>query len=382
MTLEEEFDLLFKSYGGSFNPKKTNHPEILENTINGCRNILNNHKQNNSKLPEAYFGFINNPVLNAIASKKDNNYFIGINIGTYFLLLDIFNRMLSSKEILTEFGNVSEESDNVKIFDPQITDARIFYMAKEPPAPVAPKNPVRYYLAQLLTAYSIKYLLLHEYAHIIFGHLDFLNSQNNSFECSELTYNNFKNGIDPLTSQILELDADSYAIYTAIKEILVLQENSSLIKDELLPFYKDLSTAIKVWLFAVYTLFRLFGNSVPKVEDLKKLSHPPSGIRQHILFATSYSVFETKPETKFLEIIPNLCVETMKEAESAFQKISIKKLNSEALAFAYKKESFDHVTFLMKHWNNVRPKLEQYAYGNLAPLYEENDPSTNIRNFI
>jgi hypothetical protein len=38
---------------------------------------------------------------------------------------------------------------------------------------------------------------------------------------------------------------------------------------------------------------------------------------------------------------------------------------------AYEKEYQDHVFFLMKNWNNVRPELEKFAKCNLVSLHVE-----------
>ncbi|MEJ6981576.1 hypothetical protein WG906_14005 [Pedobacter sp. P351] len=372
ISLQAEFDSIFKESGGYFDPTVLIKPELLNNIINGSQLVIQNLQKGNAKLPDVFIAFIDNGVLNAAVTKNADKYFIGINIGTFFLLNDIFFRMLSNRHVLTDFGDCSKESEGNKIFNPQITDVDILFSAKEPSEKITPKDIKRFYLAQLLSSLAMKFLFLHEYAHIIYGHLDFYIDSTKACTLVELLYsenNNDLKRIEPLISQTLEMDADCFAVNIAMQDILFITRNTSLIKEQISFFYNDLSTSLRIWLFAVYSLFRLFGASTPKETDLKRLSHPPPGIRQHIIFATMHTIFQSKPETNILQDIPTICVNTLQEVEEAFQQISYSSLNSDAIRFAYKQSSFEHVSFLLQHWNTVRPLLEKYAYANLAPLH-------------
>ena len=73
-------------------------------------------------------------------------------------------------------------------------------------------------------------------------------------------------------------------------------------------------------------------------------------------------------DEEFLKTLSEIIVNTIPEVEKAFEEISEQGYDTKAIAFAYKKESLDHVSFLMANWGNVRPLLEKYATGNLAPI--------------
>ncbi len=365
----EDFDSVFKKYGGYCDPNRLVRPEILNYAVEGCKNLIGQLRMHNSKLPDAHVAFIKNSRLNAMVSKKANHYYIGINMGVQFLLNDIFFRMLSNKFVLKEFGDISEESEVKTIYNPQITDTNVLFISKEPSEKIAPKNKERFHLAQLLTSHAINFLGMHEYAHINFGHLDYIINSTNKLDWSEtIHYNSEKEkSIDPVISQTLEMDADCFAVSIGLRTIISANKNIDKVKPELIPFYKDLFSALKLWLFSIYTLFRLFGHSIPKMADIKTLSHPPASIRQHMVFSTACTFFiENKAEfiDKLKEVIPA----TISEVENAFKIISITKQDHSFFSFGHTTEASNHIIFLMRNWNKVRPLLEPYTFGNLAPL--------------
>ncbi|MFA6151717.1 MAG: hypothetical protein WC716_10390 [Chitinophagaceae bacterium] len=372
MKEKDLFDKCFKQKGGHFDYTTLVQPKIFEFLLNGCRNDIKSIRTDNPNLPEVYFDFIKNTSLNACASKMDGKYFIGINIGTYFLISDLFFRMLATKTILPEYGDISNEDDVKKIFNAQITDTNILYVAKDPHEKVAPKGIVRHHLAQLLTSFAIKFLVMHEYGHIIYGHVDYLENKTKNCYWSEIAETNNDNKLDSLFSQTLEMDADCYGINIGITQLISYSENINKIKEELNKFYSPLESSLSLWFFSIYSLFRLFGYHNRDIEKMKVTHHPQSGIRQHIVFASTHTIFQSKPHYKeLLEKIPRLALKTIQTVEKAFEEISMQGYDSKAIKIAYERESQDHVLFLMRNWNNVRPKLEKFAKGNLKPIYVE-----------
>jgi hypothetical protein len=369
----EAFDKCFKERGGHFDHKILDNPIMLEFLLKGCRRDIEEIREGRPDLPEVYFDFINNSSLNACAAKMDGKYFIGIHIGTFFLLSDLFLRMLSNKNVLSEFGDTSHESDSKKIFNAQITDTTILFLAKDPNESISPKDPVRLNLAQLLTSFAIKFLVMHEYGHIIFGHLDYLESKTKVSHWTEIEDETLKlKSLSPITSQTLEMDADSYAVLRGVRQIIFLSGNIDNIKQELKPFYSSLESSLTLWFYSIYSLFRLFGYSNCDPLKIKKTLHPQTGIRQHIVFATTHTILQNEPYKELLKRMPSLAMSIVNKVEKAFEEISFQGYDSRAIKIAYEKESQEHVLELVKNWNNVRPELEKYAKGKLAPMYVPN----------
>jgi hypothetical protein len=371
MTDRGQFDKCFKSKGGHFDYNTLIQPEIFEFLLNGCRNDLNSIRTGRPNLPEVYFDFINNSSLNACAAKMEGRYFIGINIGTFFIISDLFFRMLATKNILTQYGDVSNEDDVKKIFNAQITDTNILFIAKDPNEAVAPKNIIRHHLAQVLTSFAIKFLVMHEYGHIIFGHLDYLENKTKNCYWNEIDEIKNENELDSLFSQTLEMDADCYGIKIGVEQLIYYSENINSLKEELKHFYSPLESSLSLWFYSIYSLFRLFGYHNNDITKIKTTHHPQTGIRQHIVFATTHTIFQNKPYKELLSKIPALAVTTIQTVEKAFEEISMQGYDSKAIKIAYENESQEHVVLLMRNWNNVRPELEKFAKGNLAPLHIE-----------
>src|SRR5690348_5925182 len=94
---QKEFDLIFKKYGGYYDPAKNGSKEIqlaCEMTKRNIYQTINSLKQDKYPLmPEIHVDFINSSILNASVSKYNDRYYFGINIGTLFLIADMFNKM-------------------------------------------------------------------------------------------------------------------------------------------------------------------------------------------------------------------------------------------------------------------------------------------------
>jgi hypothetical protein len=370
LKLSFEFDKIFKHLGGLFDYKKLGRPELFEYPLNGAKDQINSLRLTNSKLPNVFINFIDSSLLNAVVSKNEYGYFIGLNTGTIFLLNDLFFRMLASPNILKEFGDISKECKTKKIYNAQITDLNLLFLAKETTEDVAPKDEIRFTLALLLSSFAIKFLIMHEYAHIIFGHVDYMGHTTNEFSWNEINYdkNTIKN-IDSLFTQTCEMDADCFGVNIGMQELNIYFQNLPEVKDELKLFFKDIRVSLKLWIFSVYSMFRLFGYRDYNINDVKSYSHPPSGIRQHMIFASIYTIFEAKKERLILDSIDEV-VKVFSSVEQAFEEISHQAYNHAAFKFAYSSEARKHVSLLMSNWNNVRPHLEKYATGNLAPLHK------------
>src|SRR5688572_15364361 len=119
MTEDEKlFDQAFRFAGGLFYVENENIPELqdlvkeIKKGYDGLHYYL---KHSLPRLPKIHFDIIFNMRLNACATKLDNQYFVGINLGTYLILEDMFDKLMASKNVLPDIGDISLETPEKKI---------------------------------------------------------------------------------------------------------------------------------------------------------------------------------------------------------------------------------------------------------------------------
>ena len=223
--IEEEFNLIFKKYGGLFNYQKINSTDYIEYMLGVFRDIIQLYAPEEKGLPIPHINIIDNSNLNAVVSKGSLGYHIGFNAGTFFLIKDIFGRMMASPNVLVKFGDTSKEETS-KLYNAQITDFNILNLASELPDPVVPENYTRFAISDYLATIALVFLVRHEYAHIIMGHIDYLTGEANTFaiEEKEREITNTKDSFSMLL-QTLEMDADSFAVNSATEDIIRLSSS-------------------------------------------------------------------------------------------------------------------------------------------------------------
>ena len=117
MTDEMIFEQATSNKGGRFNGDRIH----LEEHILRAKDLLEWYKTDKKLLkpfPPIIYDFVDNNKFNAMAMKYEGKYIIAIHESVRLMLFDLFNRMLSHKEILVEVGDVSEEVEyNNRISD-------------------------------------------------------------------------------------------------------------------------------------------------------------------------------------------------------------------------------------------------------------------------
>jgi len=314
----------------------------------------------NPKLPEVYLDFINNSQLNAVATKVEDKYYIGVNMGAVLLLHDLFNRVLTSPLNFPHIGDSINEKAK-KIYNPEITDFSTLLVACDTSDLQGAKDSQRRNYAVHLTTLSINFLLFHEYGHIVNGHIDLLGRLNKDFTIAEL--NNNSNGFNSIMSQTMEMDADQFA-FTFSLWFLDLYTQDPLKKLLTTPFYKDFVDNIADLLFAAYSMFRLFGHKNCPIEQLFKHTHPPVGIRQRFIFRT----LDCLMKDRLGDTLDELISKTIVNVEKAFCNISESTLGMDAIKKAYESDLDDLMHIVTCNWNNLKPQLDPYAYNTLPPL--------------
>lgn len=362
--LSSDFDKIFKSKGGLADYSKfPENQRMIDEILGTGNNFIRRMKMSNDKLPSPYFNFIQNNSINAVATKFDGNYFVGINTGTLTLIHQLFLRMLSSNSILTKWGNVGKETNTTKIHNAQITNVDTYVLVRNENENIVPNDNLRQHLAYILTYHSMNFLMMHEYAHIIMGHLDFIGNQTQSFTFSE---NDDSIKLDNLLIQTLEWDADSFATNIMMQEIYGSIETIDDCPEEIKSFYQNFDDNLSLCVFSIYSFFRMFGMEKFDTGKLFKFNHPPSSVRQVSILSTIHTICQSKG-LDYANSVANLIMTVVIEVEQAFEEISYQGFDSSMLTLAVNPESLKHLSFMQESWKQVRPLLAPFAKANLAP---------------
>lgn len=354
---EREFDELFKSKGGRHS-RDNSATEYFNWILENSRNLVSSLLRDRPNLPEPFIDIVDNNAPNAFASKKDGKYFIGISSGAISLVYDIFISMMSSESIFKDVGDITVEIDRTKFFEASLTEINQL----GPQGKSLNVDLTRILFAQQLIKMVFEFLICHEYAHILLGHVDYLHSVLGNFEIEEmLTAQSVKKSFDCIVSQTIEVDADMFATDRGVDLLDFLISNPGILAPELTPFFKDWQTALKVWIVANYTFFRIFSNQ-NIVEGIKKTSHPPPAVRSHLVLTTICKILQPRNDIHVLDRISKICIDTATAVEGAFEIIFQTEKGIGHLTFINQTEASEQADFLIGNIKILRPILQPYSY--------------------
>ncbi len=283
---------------------------------------------------------------------EDGSYIIYISNAALVFIYDLFNRMLSYKNILPEIGNSEDE----ELEEPSMINYGILERNG-----IIPKNKERKYFAGMLIDQALWFMFQHELSHILRGHVDY--NYNISKEANFTLFNESK--LDPLTRQTLEMDADSYAICWMLKNTINLFKNKTNVL-----FPLSIDKYIEYSFISVYSLMRLcYGRSQILVDnkfeqEQSSNTHPSWRLRQYMVVEAGLTYVEryynalVYPKS-FVTNVADILLNT----EKAYKTIT-------GLKPIEKVEDFPHVLHFssphtknyLEHWNLIKPELEHFSY--------------------
>jgi hypothetical protein len=371
---QEIFDNIFAERGGIFNP------ELFKGDIatkdldfyNGLKSsilkiVKEKIKPSYPNLPEIHFEFIFNNSLNAAATKYEGEYYVGINIGAFFLIYDMFNKMFSTKSILSGIGNNENENDDKKILSCYMSSEGITFDENDFARSISlPKDLIRREYARQYTAWAMHFLVFHECAHIIRGHVDFVATKKNKNFWNEFDYSSSPNLYDSSFFQTLEMDADSFATNRSfILANLMINDydNLSIVEKQICHNWATFSSN---WIFVIYSLFRLFGFNLNDLESAKNKTHPPSTIRLSLIHGNIATLFMKVYGENYLKSVSKSTLDSIVQAEKTFNLITYQENMLDKYFNTFLDQSLSlYVKEITDNWNNVRLHLEPFAYGSL-----------------
>lgn len=358
-----QFDQVFRDFGGIL----ITHPSHLNDNISNAKllfeDIVAYLKMRYSNLPDVYFDFIDNYSFNAHVRKGSNSeYYLGVRIGVFYLLEDMYNKMFSKKSILPLIDSEYESEEESKIN--MIFSEGLAYDNFEKTC--YPKSFLRQRYSNIYTAFAFRFLIMHEFGHIIRGHVDYkLSSHGESWNEYQIKMSTH---YEPIISQTLEMDADSFATNHAyiIAQYNIVNETMSKINFP--DIFLSLTTFYRNWGFAIYAFMRLQGFEELDIISAKSKSHPPASTRLSMIGSNIVAILKRDSIVNIEEIIDSYSVSIL-DAEIAFAKVSYFKY-SPLLFLNNHNRSLNYVTEIAEKWNEVRPFLLKYAYGELPPFTE------------
>jgi len=177
--------------------------EIFDNLM------INSGKKGTLKLENLYFTIIDDWKTNAFASKYNNQYFIVFTRGLIANHLLLFDRIFADPNILSYIGNPEEEKNDLPIIENLNFDFEKW--SQETPYFRSPNNSCRQMHSNHFFHLAMDFILSHEAAHIIHGHVDYWKSIRN-LPLVEINYSQEKSKVNPMIRKVIERDADCYAI--------------------------------------------------------------------------------------------------------------------------------------------------------------------------
>jgi len=308
-------------------------------------------RRGSTKIDEITFGFIDNDGVNAVADVMNRREYIGMFKGFPLSLLDTFYRLLAHPGVLPKLGCSGAEIQNEqhregvgRNFGQLIESRRLSGAAVNT---IAPRDLSRQVFAQLAARVASDFILMHEFAHIIHGHLSYLDRQFGSSRLPEVQPAPSSSGARyQLTRQTLEMDADRMAVAATLNCAIQLPRSKSC-PDVVKRLLSNDQSAAFLWSFAVAGLFYVWG--LEKV-DVDKL-HPPFVTRFQMISSEASRVMKRdfpNSAKKFLSTFlsalraMDASVRLVGDSLSPSQRIAVAAAITSDWAEAYRKELTDH----------------------------------------
>jgi hypothetical protein len=362
--IEIECNEAFADRGGIVSSDKLMEDPDRLPLITLCRDIeeeLNSLPDLRKKIPQVHVCIISSIHLSASATKYNGKYFIGIHYGTFSIIQGLFYRMLSCPSAFKGYGDPSKEVPIEKIQNLEFTNMIEQYNRVWDD--VLPRDPDRLEIGKYYTSLALQTLVYHELGHIVRGHLDYQNSNGGGYSFSENVFDKEQDkSMSPMLRQVLELDADLYAIKKMIKRMKMEIDEQELTDEQ-----KEIRVTNQMANIAivVYSIFKIFGTRVPESELMRKSKYPSAGTRQlNSILAISDFFARAKQRSEpwgiyLIDVVKSTGI-GLTVVEDAFLEISNQEFDKDQTML--NKLITDHHKNLEKQFVPARRMLKKYAY--------------------
>jgi len=290
--------------------------------------------------------------LNAAAIHTPKQFCIAFPIGTVALLYDLFFRMLGTDSVFPELGKADPEE--VPRYTRIPTEAHDLIIEADNPLGVSyiPPSRERRAIAEYLVVIVHDVLFSHEYQHIDGGHLHFLSQEQKKssiFEFGDAP----ETRDEELLFQALELDADAASVRWSLKIVMDARYNLWRYDPCLRSYLQEPEMALRTWLFALITMFRLtHEHHVRSGEPFRK--HPPPLMRLAFMRPMVEYLFSSYP----IQINPLSLFEIVfDEVQRGFCAVSQELPRREGFSNVSSKPFREHMNAVISTWRRIRPEL-------------------------
>jgi|GEM_PF-1417432 len=315
---EIEFNHLFREEGGIYRGKIVEQTQFHSMLFLADKLIEGFKTSERARDLDIYVDVIDNFSINACVGKKGERYYIGINVGVLVLLSNMLFRMFSSNSILTEVGDASKERVTRKIHDAQIRDIQT--LLDDFNEDLTPDE-TRLAAASFFFKSIIEFIVLHEYAHIIDGHIDYCIDTIRVCKLFEIQPTYAVGFDNPVFQQTIELQADDFAIFGCLHLLHDTQLGKFPVNPLLKPYFKDWKSTLQFWYLPIYTYFRFFGH-LNQPHSLKKSSHPIPAVRSYLVLESLDHFLDNDFHLPDHEEVSLSCIESIFKIEDTFDQMS------------------------------------------------------------
>jgi hypothetical protein len=313
-------------------------------------------------IPEVYFEYVDSPEINAFAiTPRVHDPYMGFNVGSVFLIIDLFYRVFSRPDKFPVLGNPKVEK-----FRPCHKEAvhhNYDDLLEVRPGGIAESKPIdfaRSQFAEVMATIAFHFLMAHEMAHIRNGHCE--------YDRSEYVKNKQqRNGRRPfffevaprmlcekeaMDRQAMEYDADGTAAVTGFGDYFTQKPGMPRSDEQL----------IWEWVFAVAILLYLLECRFDPV-DLLHQPHPPPHMRLSLMAgAISEYLKETQKDEKIVDVFRTNFFQAISAAQNCMG-IFGRDVNAEIGSAGIGIEATTaHQELILKRWHHIRPEFGRFAY--------------------
>jgi hypothetical protein len=334
----------------------------LETLVGQCKGQAEHRIRVQCPDPEAVrieIGIINDGSFNAFAAKAEGVDLIGINVGTIFILRDLFDSMLSRPDILVQIGNIHAETARPSIYDPETHTLNLKILSHH--RLFEPQDPERSKYSSTLFTIAFYFIFQHEFGHIFGGHVDWLMKTTGLPTLPELGAIS-ATGLTGLDLQTLELDADCFGIQDVAMRVFRYNSAAS-------PAFPDVTAigpkrdGMFALYFALYAVFRIFATRpTGQLSEILKDDHPPAIFRQRFVWGKILELLQ-RFDIMSVEDFEKISIEATLECERAFAVMTGRPVDPNL----HTKETWDAsgklVSMILANWKVLRPELDELKRG-------------------
>jgi hypothetical protein len=271
-----------------------------------------------------------------------------IAVSTYCVVSfgSFFRAALAHRSVLTDFGNPSQELSQEDLGPGPHPFAR-------------PRDPERLLIVKLLTMMAMRFLTAHEMTHILNGHVRYLVYMREGNEITEKRHMLLPQ--DPLFRQCLEMDADSGALVDCMPGIIFAERDpAEPARIGCHPVYQKPEAALRLWLFAVYGVFRLLEDDAGPI-SIETSFHPLPLMRIQMVMGTLYEFLRREKLSRIIDLFPELVEQTIFDGETAYAAILNRTPDRQPWDRALGDVAQKQIGAVIREWRRVRPILERFA---------------------